>query len=368
MGAGALDVERVRRLRLAHQQLAAPSLADPAAVVSHMLAMQAQEYPMARWAIALRTKGSVTDDVVEAACDEGRILRLHALRPTWHFVAAGDIRLVLQVTAPRVHQANAFMYRSLDLDRARLDRFADYVAGLLAGGNHLTRKEIRDRLPSGWVEEKGFHMAYLLMYAELEGVIVSGPRHGKQPTYALLDERAAPTPELSDDEALVQFVRRYLQTRSPATIPDLTTWSGLTVAQVKRALAVLGDEVTTAEEDGRAYLLVEDEAAPESGVRSFLMPDYDEYGMAYKDRSALAFPGRDYWTLPWNRAVVVDGVIAGAWQRTIGREVVTVEVQMFELSGDDPRVIAAAEEYAAFLGCELDLKLVESAAPPKRRG
>lgn len=311
---------------------------------------------MARWAVALRTQGRVTDDVVEAACDDGRILRLHALRPTWHFVAAEDIRMVLQVTAPRVHQANAFMYRSLDLDRPRLDRFADHVAELLAGGNYLTRNEIRDQLPKGWAEEKGFQMAYLLMYAELEGVVVSGPRRGKQATYARLDERAAPTPELPDDEALVRFVRRYLQTRAPATIPDLTTWSGLTVVQVKRALAALGDEVTTVEQDGRAYLLVADAPEPTGGLRSFLMPDYDEYGMAYKDRSALAHPDHDYWAPPWNRFVVIDGVIAGAWQRTLGREVVTVEVSMFDLPWDHASVVGAAQEYARFLGRDLDLR------------
>jgi Winged helix DNA-binding domain len=350
----ALDDDTIRRLRLAHQQLVGPTLTDPAAVVSHLVAMQAQEYAMAKWAIGLRLADGGSDEAVESACDEGRILRLHVLRPTWHFVAAEDIRLVLQVTAKRVHQANAFMYRSLDLDTARLESFADLVGGLLAGGNHLTRKEIRAALPAGWVGEKGFHLAYLLMYAELQGVVCSGPRRGNQPTYALLDERATPTPELSGDDALARFVARYLRTRGPATVPDLTTWSGLTVSQVKRALTLLGDEVTTVESDGRAYLLADGE--PSGDLRSFLMPDYDEYGMAYKDRSAIAHPDHDYWTLPWNRAVVVDGVIAGAWQRTLRPDSVTVEVAMFDLPWDDSRVVGAAEEYARFLGRELDLR------------
>ena len=350
----ALDGDTIRRLRLAHQQLVAPTLTDPAAVVSHLVAMQAQEYAMAKWAIGLRLADGGSDEAVESACDAGRILRLHVLRPTWHFVAAEDIRLVLQVTAKRVHQANAFMYRSLDLDTPRLESFTDLVRGLLAHGNHLTRKEIRAALPSGWVGDKGFDMAYLLMYAELQGVVCSGPRRGNQPTYALLDERAAPTQELSDDDALAQFVGRYLRTRGPATVPDLTTWSGLTVSQVKRSLTLLGDEVTTVESDGRAYLLADGE--PAGDLRSFLMPDYDEYGMAYKDRSAIAHPDHDYWTLPWNRAVVVDGVIAGAWQRTLRPDSVTVEVAMFDRPWDDSRVVGAAEEYARFLGRELDLR------------
>jgi hypothetical protein len=311
---------------------------------------------MARWAIALRMKGGSTDDVVEAACDEGRILRLHVLRPTWHFVAAEDIRMVLQVTAKRVHQANAFMYRSLGLDTAQLERFTERLRNVLTGGNHLTRKEIRAAMPKGWAGEQGIHLAYLVMYAELEGVVVSGPRRGNQFTYALLDERAAPTRERSDEEALAEFVGRYLRTRGPATIPDLTTWSGLTVAQAKRALALLGDKVTKVDADGHAYLLVDEASSPEAGVRSFLMPDYDEYGMAYKDRTAIAHPSHDYWTLPWNRAVVVDGFIAGAWQRTLRPGSVTVEVQLFDLPNDDPRVVAAAEEYARFLGLALELQ------------
>jgi len=348
------DDDGIRRLRLAHQQLVGSTLSDPAAVVSRMVAMQAQEYAMAKWAIGLRLADGGSDEAVESACDEGRILRLHVLRPTWHFVAAKDIRMVLQVTAKRVHQANAFLYRRLDLDTKRLEGFVDVVRGLLVGGKYLTRKEIRRALPAEWVGDQSIHMAYLLMYAELQGVVCSGPRRGNQLTYALLDERVAPGPTLPDEQALAEFVSRYLRTRGPATIPDLTTWSGLTVSEVKRALTVLGDEVTTLESGGREYLLVDDQQP--SGLRSFLMPDYDEYGMAYKDRSAIAHPDHDYWTLPWNRAVVVDGVIAGAWQRTLAPDSVTVEVAMFDLPWNDPRVVGAAEEYARFLGRELDLR------------
>jgi hypothetical protein len=350
-----LALADLRRLRLAHQLLVGSTLTDPTAVVSTLVAMQAQEYVMARWAIGLRLAGGGSDDEVEAACDDGRILRLHVLRPTWHFVAAQDIRLVLQVTAKRVHQANAFMYRSLDLDTHRLDRFAGFVGDLLAGGNHMTRNEIRATLPAGWAEEKGFQMAYLMMYAELEGVVVSGPRRGNQYTYALVDERVPPAPERSDDEALAEFVARYLRSRGPATIPDLTTWSGLTVTQAKKAVTLLGDQVSTVAQDGRTYVLVED-SAPPAGTRSFLMPDYDEYGMAYKDRSALAHPDHEYWTPPWNRFVVIEGVIAGSWLRTLRPDAVTIEVAMFDLPWDDARVVAAAQEYARFLGRELDLR------------
>ena len=350
----ALTAEEIRLRRLAKQHLLAPTLEDPAAVVSAMGAMQAQEYPMALWAVGLRTR-QACESSVRAAIDTGRIVRLHALRPTWHFVAAKDVRMVLQVTAPRVHQANASYYRRLGLDRARLDRFMRTVDQLLSGGKALTRKEIRQACPPDLVEGTAVTMAYLMMYAELEGVVCSGPHRGSQGTYALLEERVPGTAPMSDEEALAQFVRRYLSTRGPATLVDLTTWSGLTLAQARTALDLLGGEVTTLETGGQAYHLVGDQDVGATGRTSFLMPDYDEYGMAYQDRSAIAHPSEGYW-LPWNRPIVIDGVIAGAWRRTLGAGSVTVETQLFDIAADDPRVVAAAEEYAMFLGKELDLQ------------
>lgn len=43
-------------IRLLSQQLAAPQFNEAAEVVSHMGAMQAQEYRMMRWAVEMRTK------------------------------------------------------------------------------------------------------------------------------------------------------------------------------------------------------------------------------------------------------------------------------------------------------------------------
>lgn len=308
---------------------------------------------MAKWAVALRTAGSPTEPQIEAALDAGDILRTHLMRPTWHFVAAQDIRMVLQATASRVHQANAFVYRSRHLGPARLARFTDRVRDLLAGGNHLTRKEVLSACPRDLVEEDGIAQAYLFMYAELEAVICSGPRRGKQMTYALLDERVPSTPPMSEEEARVALVRRYLATRGPATVADLTTWSGLTVAQARAAIADLGDEVTAVDIGAPAYVLGESPPPGRGGRTTFLMPDFDEYGMAYKDRSAIVDASRAFPATPWNRVVVVDGVVAGYWRRTLGATTVTVELHLPDLPVDDARVVVAAREYAAFVGREL---------------
>lgn len=267
--------------------------------------------------------------------------------------------MVLRATAARVHQANAFVYRRIGLDVARLDRFAGLVQDLLADGSYLTREEIRGAVPGELFAGEQFTMAYLLMYAELEGVVCSGPRRGNQFTYALLDQRAGPdTNPMSVEDAQTELVRRYLSARGPATVADLTTWSGLTVAQARQAIAALDAEVTTIEADGQAYLMLGELDVPAYRPTAFLMPDYDEYGMGYKDRSAIGSPEQPFPVPPWNRVMIVDGVIAGGWKRTLAPNSVMIKLDMLGIPAEDPRVVAAAETYASFLGRELVLERV----------
>ena len=103
------------RLRLRNQKLVRSELRRPEDVVAGLGAVQAQDYPAAKWALGLRAAG-VTDAGVEQAFSAGAILRTHVLRPTWHFVAPSDIRWVLSISGPRVHAMNAPYYRKMGLD------------------------------------------------------------------------------------------------------------------------------------------------------------------------------------------------------------------------------------------------------------
>ena len=90
----------VARARLRNQHLIGKPFAAPEEVVRWLGAVQAQDYAGAKWAVAQRTNGC-SDADVEQACQDGRILRTHVLRPTWHFVLPVDIRWMLALTAPR---------------------------------------------------------------------------------------------------------------------------------------------------------------------------------------------------------------------------------------------------------------------------
>jgi hypothetical protein len=100
------DFEIVKS-RLINQQIAETKFISAQEIVAWMVAMQAQEYAMAKWAIGLRLPG-LKDADVEKAFNDGAILRTHLMRPTWHFVTPSDIRWMLALTAPRVNAANAY--------------------------------------------------------------------------------------------------------------------------------------------------------------------------------------------------------------------------------------------------------------------
>lgn len=128
---------------------------------------------------------------------------------------------MLALTAPHVHAVNATYYRRLKLDQTLFTRSNDALAKALQGGEQLTRDELRSALQQAGVAAKGeLRTSYLMMRAELDGIVCSGPRRGKQFTYMLLLERAPQARTLERDEALSELTRRYFMSRGPATVQD----------------------------------------------------------------------------------------------------------------------------------------------------
>ena len=107
--------------RLEAQQLSTHRFARPAELVAWFGAVQAQDYTSARWAVGQRLRAA-TDADVERACDAGALIRTHVLRPTWHLVAAADVRWMLALTAPRIKAAAASTLRAAGLDARFLAR------------------------------------------------------------------------------------------------------------------------------------------------------------------------------------------------------------------------------------------------------
>ncbi|WP_307077015.1 winged helix DNA-binding domain-containing protein [Arthrobacter pascens] len=362
-----MDPDEVVRLRLGGQMLREPAAASPEDALRNLLAVQAQEFPYARWTLAQRAPSATAADVEQAVAD-GRILRTHILRPTWHFVHRDDLRWLMALSAPRLHQGNAGMYRRTGIDAATALRGGQVLAEAVSGGNHLTREQLAATLQDAGFAAKGLELAYLIMNAEISGALASGSPvrsagGALKQTYALFDERvpAGPAVPLTRAEALAELTRRYFTSRGPATVKDCADWSGLTMADVRQGLqhaldadpAVLATTVI----DGVALYFRPGadtgEAAGQARPRIDLVQCYDEYIMGYSATRhymggrAPAFPAAD---APIH-VVLLDGRMIGSWRHTLlpGRCEVDVRLsasaQQFNAAVD-----TAVAGYAAFLG------------------
>jgi hypothetical protein len=351
-----MKLSEIPQLRLRCQHLTSAPLADPLAVVRWLTAVQAQDYYGALWALSLRLEHTTAADL-DPLLNSGALLRTHVLRPTWHFVAPEDIRWLLQLTGPRVLGINASMYRQLGLDEATLQRSLEVISQALQGGQHLTRAELGEALQETNIAgTSGQRLTYVVMHAEQHGVICSGPRRGKQFTYALLDEWVPPAPERSREETLAELTRRYFLSHGPATVYDFANWSGLTLSDGRIGLSLVQNELDHAEIDGQTYWFTPD--PPQAVVdppRAFILSVFDEYTIGYKDRRAIAseLVGERLGNLgnALTYLLVLDGQVIGSCRRTLQKKTVTVEVDSFQtLASDDREAIsAAAQRFGRFL-------------------
>ncbi len=354
--------------RLHNQLITQRTFDKPADVVQWMGAVQAQDFAAAKWAIGLRMNNA-TDNDIEQAFTNGAILRTHVMRPTWHFVSPSDIRWLLALTAPRVSALLAYYDRQLELDDATFQQSNTALTKALQGGKQLTRTELASTLQQvGIVTENGQRMTQLMMHAELDGIVCSGARRGKQFTYALLDERVPQTRKLDHDEALAELVKRYITSHGPATMQDFSWWSGLTSAEAKAGLEMNASQVFSESVNGQTYWFTESTPlAQDTSPTAYLLPNYDEYTVSYKNRSAVLniahtnkLAVRD--NVLFNHVIVLDGQVIGTWKRTLTKDTVFIVLSPFTpLNTDEMQVIAAAaEQYSAFLGLSVNVTYQET--------
>jgi hypothetical protein len=350
--------QAIARQRLARQRLTSPGARTPQDVVRWFGAVQAQEYGPAKWGISQRMAGSPFDARLEQAVTRGDILRTHVLRPTWHFVTPEDIHWMLALTGPRVKRAMASYLGRLGLDSKTSSRSIAIIERMLEG-RALTRADLGTALARRGIALKGTALAMLMMQAELDAVICSGAYAGRHLTYSLLDERAAASKArrtLSDqrsrDEMVAELVRRYFQSHGPATPRDFAWWSGLTMADAKRGLEIVRGMPAVVE--GLTYWTVGREPAETRAARVHLLPIYDEYIVAYRDRAAVPH-GSERLTpmasgLTFQHALVVDGQIAGTWRMRRSRTGIAVQpIPRRTLTSAEARslstAVAACEEF-----------------------
>jgi hypothetical protein len=316
------------RARLHHLRLTGPPLADPVAVVRHLVAVQAQDVGPARWSIGQRL-AEPSEAVVEAALARGQILRTHVLRPTWHFVLPEDLHVLLEVSVPRIRRVLAYYDRQNQVD-ARLISRASKLLGKALAGTALTRAELVGVLARGKLDAGGGQrMGHIMMHLELDGLVASGPPRGKQQTYSLVDETVPRPRRLPRAEALREVVRRYYASHGPATLKDLAWWASLAVSEIRPVVAELLREHVLQDATFAGHRCYFAGPAPISRTTSVLLVQaYDELSVGTSEsKHVLGVAGIGLGRArSFNHLLFVGGQLAGRWKRTIRKDSVDIDV------------------------------------------
>lgn len=352
-----MNTTDIARLRLLTQQIACATCATPGAVVAWLGAVQAQDYLGALWALGLRAPGA-TEQTVEQAIAARTIVRTWPMRGTIHFVAPADARWMLELLTPRVVQRSQSRLSGLGLDAQIIAAGGEAVARALAGGKQLTRNALYGVLEAAGIaagEQRGLHLLGQLAH---QGLICFGARAGKQPTFVLLDEWAPGATSLPRDEALARLAERYFTSHGPTTVQDFVWWAGLTVADARAGLGAVAGQLRCELVEGQEYYFARDlPDAPAESNEAFLLPPFDEFLVAYRNRDASLDPRYKNLIVPgsngiFNPIVVIDGRVLGTWKRVLKKDTVQMSFSPFTaFSTAQSRAISVtAERYGAYLG------------------
>jgi len=354
-----MDKKEIAAARLKNQQIASPTETSPSEVLKWLGAIQAQDLPMALWAIGLRTPNS-THDSIRAAFNNGEIIRTHLMRPTWHCVSADDIYWMLELTGPQIKTALNARHKSLGITDEVLNQAKNIFIKHLEKNGPSSRTELVTLLEKAGIPNEDNRAAHLLLHAELDAIICSGPLKGNKQTYALLEERVPKKKTLPYEEALAELAIRYFSSHGPATLNDFAWWSGLRAKQVKLALELVKPQLQSEIIDSQEYWFSSNNQASQTNQQLvYLLPAFDEFIISYRDRSAVILSEHYQKAISRNGlfwpVILVNGQVEGLWKRAIKRDSINIATDFFQPA--DQFVISQTEKQklalADFLGKEM---------------
>ena len=306
-------------IRLLNQQLIAPQFSTPTEVVRYMGAMQAQEYRMMRWAVAMRTR-KPSFKAFKKAYDEGKIIRLHLMRGTWQLVSAEDYWSMIDLFAPKAIAVTKGWMSSnkIAIPDEELMRIREILVQTAADKRSVTKEDFVQALADRNLQMDDHRLSYHIRMAEMAGILCSGDLQPMKATYALTANKVKSAIKMDKDEALAYFTKLYFQSRQPATLEDFVWWSGLNISDCRKGIALLGNNIHMERWKGREFYLTD-----ECRIRGFrqgkflLIPPYDEYLISYKSRDIVLSPEHRHHAHNnsgiFQPIIAYDGTICGNW-------------------------------------------------------
>jgi hypothetical protein len=275
-----------------------------------------------------------------------------------------DIRWMLELTSPRVKKILAPYDRQLGITDEVVAKSQKLIAEALKGKNFLNRAELAEHLKNNGISALGQKLAHLLYYSEQNALICSGPRRGKQFTYGLLEEIVPKAKNLNKEAALAKLALKYFVSHGPAQVGDFAWWSGLPAKDANEGLGLVKSKLTHTTVNGKAYWFLSNiEARSHHSSNSHVVPEkqafllsvYDEYSIAYKDRSDTSEKQDIERMLAMGNAltavIILDGKVAGTWKRILNKDTVEIKLNPFKklTKIEENSVKKAAKRYSDFL-------------------
>jgi len=354
-----MKLSDIANLRLSNQQIISSNFKAAKEVVDWMGAMQAQDYNMTKFAVGIRSN-NLTDQSVESAVSKGEIIRIHILRPTWHFVSPENIYWMLELTSSRIKAFMKSRNKILGLTEEILKKSNKLIERAIYRRGHLTREELISVLEKSKIVTGRNRASHIFINAELEELICSGEIKNKKQTYALLKERVPKINSFNRDESLEKLVQKYFSSHGPATIKDFAWWSGLNASDSKRALDMVKSNLVSETIGEQTFWFTKNTSL--STLKSnkvYLLPAFDEFIIAYTDRTAALNSDHLKKTVIRNGmfmpVIVINGQVAGLWKRTIKKDEVFVETDYFRSirKSEEKLIREQFEKFASFLNKNL---------------
>lgn len=355
-----MTLKDIARLRMYNQGIQGRKFKKPEDVVRHLGAMQAQDFNGALWAVALRLE-KPDIGAVEKALASRKIIRSWPARRMLHFVAAADARWMLDLMLPLALKGMAPAgERAYGLTQEVMTQAEKIVRKALKGGKALNRAELYEALDNGGVAPRGVRSPqdkffsptgrglHILVRLAHEQLICFGPRNGKEQTFVLLDEWLPRKEKFNRDEALKELVIRYFTSHGPAQIKDLNWWSGLSVKDIKSGIELAGNKLSSVEVEGKIYYMAPNQPKLKDSNEAHLLPPFDEFMVAYKDRDASLEavhahhinPGANGMFAP---IIVINGQILGTWRKKVAKKDIEITAHPFtKFSPAEKKAIDAA--------------------------
>ncbi len=351
-----MKISDIAKLRLYNQRIAGVKFRRPEEVVRHLGAMQAQDYLGALWAVGLRMQKAVESDIEEALAKK-KIIRTWPMRSTLHFVAAEDARWMLNLMTPRILSSYGYRMRYHGITHDTYAKARKLFIKALEGGKQLTREELYQVLDNGGISPKNNLGLHITGRLAIEQLICFGPRRGKKQTMVLLDEWVPKDKNpLSREESMRELAIRYFTSHGPAQIPDIAWWSGLSMKDIRQGIELAGSKLIQKEVEGKTYWMSPNQPKIQNSNDAYLLPPFDEFLVAYKDRSASletihaqhVNPGANGMFSP---IIVINGQVLGTWKREVKKSSIFITHKPFTaFTSTQKKSIKKAEElYRTFV-------------------